>query len=168
MTRRLLILTAFTMGMAGCASKPRPQAQVPPGPGLSNQQVSVPVSAKEDTRAKVEALLKEAFRTIYFTYDRATLSEAAKSKLALAGKSMQQESSIKVLILGHTDERGSAIYNLSLGERRARAAKESLVNYGVSADRLELVSYGEEKPAKEGRGEAEWAANRRDDFQVTF
>ncbi|HZJ81633.1 MAG TPA: OmpA family protein, partial [Guyparkeria sp.] len=67
----------------------------------------------------------------------------------------------KAVIEGHTDERGSREYNIALGERRANAVRDVLQSYGVSASQIDTVSYGEERPAVEGRGEAVWAQNRR-------
>lgn len=81
---------------------------------------------------------------------------------------LKQEPAIKVLIQGNTDERGTEEYNLALGDRRARVAKEYLASYGVNASQLKIISYGEEKPAKRGHDESAWAPNRRDEFNVTF
>ena len=76
-------------------------------------------------------------------------------------------SASKVTIEGHCDERGTAEYNLALGERRAKAAQEYLVFLGVGAQRLSTISYGEEKPVDPGNNEAAWAKNRRAHFVVT-
>jgi peptidoglycan-associated lipoprotein len=70
-------------------------------------------------------------------------------------------------ISGHADERGSDEYNLALGNRRAAAAKRYLTGKGVADGRLEVVSYGEERPANPGHDEGSWAENRRDEFEVT-
>ena len=69
-------------------------------------------------------------------------------------------------IEGNCDDRGTQEYNLALGERRARAAYEYLVQNGVNPSQLEMISYGKENPAVQGTGEAVWAKNRRDDFRV--
>jgi peptidoglycan-associated lipoprotein len=69
-----------------------------------------------------------------------------------------------VRIEGHCDERGTVEYNLALGDRRARAAKEQLVSLGVPAGRLRTISYGKERPSDPGHGEAAWAQNRRAEF----
>ena len=71
---------------------------------------------------------------------------------------------VKVLIEGHCDERGTIEYNLALGDRRARAAKEFLVNYGIEAARIETISYGEERPFAPGHDDAAWSQNRRAHF----
>jgi len=72
----------------------------------------------------------------------------------------------KVKIEGHCDERGSAEYNLALGERRAKSAMQYLVTLGVKADRVSIISYGKEKPAVDGHDDAAWAKNRRAEFVI--
>ena len=74
--------------------------------------------------------------------------------------------SVRILIEGHCDERGTAAYNLALGERRADTAKEFLVNLGIPADRVTTISYGEEKPVDPGQNEEAWAKNRRAHFEL--
>jgi peptidoglycan-associated lipoprotein len=76
-------------------------------------------------------------------------------------------SAVRVRISGHADERGSDEYNLALGNRRAGAAKRYLTGKGVADSRIEVVSYGEERPLNPGADEAAYAQNRRDEFQVT-
>ena len=80
---------------------------------------------------------------------------------------LNQNSSVRVQIEGHTDERGTEEYNLALGERRANAAKQYLTTAGISAGRLSTISYGKERPLDPGHNEAAWAKNRRDHFVIT-
>ena len=80
---------------------------------------------------------------------------------------MKQVPQLRVIIEGHCDERGTEEYNLALGERRARAAYEFLLNLGVSAGQMEMVSFGKLHPAVSGSGEAAWSKNRRDEFKVS-
>ncbi len=75
---------------------------------------------------------------------------------------------VKLVIEGHCDERGTAEYNLALGERRAQASAQYLVNLGVEAGRISTVSYGKERPRDPGHGESAWAKNRRDEFRGTL
>ena len=79
---------------------------------------------------------------------------------------MMKDRSVKVRIEGNCDERGSAEYNLALGERRAKAAQKYLVTMGVKPERLSVISYGKEKPAVQGSDESAWAKNRRDEFVI--
>jgi peptidoglycan-associated lipoprotein len=165
---RILPLAAL-LAMS-CAQKPKPAAETGKAPSaVATMNVpSTPGDSSEQHRLRIENLLNEAFRPVYFPFDQASLSEASKRLLGQAGDLMKREPSIKVLIQGNTDERGTEEYNLALGYRRARVVRDYLVSYGVEGSRLKLISYGEEKPAKPGHDESAWAANRRDEFNVTF
>jgi peptidoglycan-associated lipoprotein len=72
----------------------------------------------------------------------------------------------KIVIEGHCDERGTAEYNIALGERRAKSVKRYLINLGVDSSQLSTISYGEERPADPGHNEAAWAKNRRAEFVI--
>ena len=98
---------------------------------------------------------------IYFAYDEARLGEDARRTLTEVGRVLLQDSAMRVGLEGHCDERGTAEYNLALGERRAVAAREFLSAYGVEPSRLATLSFGEEKPTDPGHAESSWALNRR-------
>jgi peptidoglycan-associated lipoprotein len=104
------------------------------------------------------------FKDISFEYDRVTLSPEAKESLNKLGEWLLKKTSVQVLVEGHCDERGTAEYNLALGERRAHAAKQYLTQLGVNADRISTISYGKERPIDPGHTEAAWSKNRRDHF----
>ena len=101
---------------------------------------------------------------VYFGYDSSVLPPAELAKLQQAADYMTSNSGVVLIVEGHCDERGSNEYNLSLGEQRALALRSALVNLGISADRIQSRSFGEEKPAVLGSGEAVWAQNRRGEF----
>jgi peptidoglycan-associated lipoprotein len=103
---------------------------------------------------------------INFDFDQFTLSAEARRILGENAKYMSANSAVQVAIEGHCDERGSDEYNLALGESRALAAKNYLISLGVSAKRLSVISYGEEKPLLVGSGEETWAQNRRAEFKA--
>ena len=107
-----------------------------------------------------------ALEKIYFDFDDASLSQAARDVLSKNAAMLKLHAEIKARIEGNCDERGSAEYNLALGERRAKSAMQYLVTLGVPAERLKTVSYGKEKPAVQGGDESAWAKNRRDDFVI--
>ena len=121
----------------------------------SRQQASTAASQQEQLSAGLER--------IYFDFDSAGLSSAARQTLAKNAAALKK-SSIKVRIEGNCDERGSDEYNLALGEKRARAAMQYLTTMGIAADRLSVISFGKEKPVDAGHDETAWANNRRDDF----
>jgi len=97
----------------------------------------------------------------YFDFDQAIVKRSGHAELDKHAKALMQDRSIKVRLEGHADERGTREYNLALGERRANALRAYLVAQGVSRSQIEVISYGEEKPAVLGGGESSWAQNRR-------
>jgi peptidoglycan-associated lipoprotein len=104
--------------------------------------------------------------TVHFEYDQSDLRPEDRAILDAKVPILQANPAITLRIGGHTDERGSDEYNLALGERRAAAAKAYLVQRGISATRLETVSYGEERPVVQGTDESAWSQNRRDEFEI--
>jgi peptidoglycan-associated lipoprotein len=123
---------------------------------------------KEQQARAGEAKLRDVFvnQDIHFDFDRYDLSPEAKQILNDKAAYMQQHPQIKVIVEGHCDERGSNAYNMALGERRAKAAAAYLEAMGISGQRLETVSYGEERPLVLGHNEQAWAANRRAHFVI--
>jgi peptidoglycan-associated lipoprotein len=103
---------------------------------------------------------------IHFKLDAADLSDEARAALDQHAQWIQAHPTVKVRVEGHCDERGTVEYNLALGDRRAQAAREYLIDHGVDASRLSVVSYGKERPLDLGRDEAAYARNRRDHFNV--
>jgi peptidoglycan-associated lipoprotein len=103
---------------------------------------------------------------ILFEYDRAELSEQARTSLAAKAQVMQTNRGIRIRIVGHTDSRGADEYNLALGQRRSAAAKRYLMQLGVADDRIEITSMGEEQPVALGEDETAWGQNRRAEFTI--
>ncbi|TFH86140.1 peptidoglycan-associated lipoprotein Pal [Billgrantia azerbaijanica] len=100
-------------------------------------------------------------RTIYFEYDSDTIKSEFESVLTAHARYLRGNGNARVVLQGHTDERGTREYNMALGERRAGAVQRFLEVQGVSPSQLEIVSYGEERPAVRGHGEDAYAQNRR-------
>jgi peptidoglycan-associated lipoprotein len=98
---------------------------------------------------------------VFFGYDKFDLSADARRTLERQAAWLKQYGSVRVVIEGHADERGTREYNLALGERRANSQKDYLVALGIPAARLSTVSYGKERPAVLGSNEAAWSQNRR-------
>jgi peptidoglycan-associated lipoprotein len=103
-------------------------------------------------------------KPIYFDFDKADLRSDAAQTLTANAARIREVGSLMVRVEGHCDERGTVEYNLALGDRRARAAKDQLMSLGVPAARLRTISYGKERPADSGHDEASWAKNRRAEF----
>jgi peptidoglycan-associated lipoprotein len=104
--------------------------------------------------------------TVYFDYDSSTIKSSEKSKIDSVTSYLKSNTSVAVKVEGNCDERGTEEYNRALGERRALAVREYLVNSGIAAERVDTTSYGEDKPAVQGHDEAAWKLNRRDEFVV--
>ena len=105
-------------------------------------------------------------QNIYFDFDMAELKPEAKAVLKAKADFLGAYPEYALRIDGHCDERGTAEYNLALGDRRAHAAKQYLTDLGISEHRMSTVSYGEERPADPGHNEEAWAKNRRDEFTL--
>lgn len=113
------------------------------------------------------APVENKFEAVYFDFDKSDLRQDARDVLSKNAELILKSSTgIKVKIEGHCDERGSAEYNLALGERRAKSALTYLTTLGVNAEKLSVVSYGKEKPAVSGNDESAWAKNRRAEFVI--
>jgi peptidoglycan-associated lipoprotein len=122
---------------------------------------------KESARKGLSEQAKQTLRKrIHFAFDSSRLSQKAQEILKAKARILKDHPEQRMMIAGHCDERGTDEYNIALGERRARAAYEYLVLLGVDADRMDLVSYGEERPLVEGHNKKAWAKNRRDEFKI--
>jgi peptidoglycan-associated lipoprotein len=102
--------------------------------------------------------------TVYFDFDSAAIKASEKAKIETVAAYLKGNSSQAMKIEGHCDQRGTEEYNRALGERRALAVREALVRAGVAPDRIETISYGEDRPADPGNTEAAWKKNRRGVF----
>jgi len=102
--------------------------------------------------------------TVHFAYDSSVVRSGDKSKIADVASYLKSNPQAAVRVEGNADERGTEEYNRSLGERRALAAREQLVGLGIQSDRVDTLSYGEDKPVDPGHNEGAWKQNRRDDF----
>ncbi len=123
----------------------------------------------EAERARVEKLINELMSDdVYFDFDKSELTDKAKEILTQVGDILLKESRFVIVVEGHTDARGTEDYNMTLGSKRAMKVKEFLLAYGVSADRMETVSYGKEKPKAAGDSEEAYAQNRRANFKVNI
>lgn len=190
----ILMVAAFTFMMfAGCAEKQAvvkdepvqeqkvapTQAAPAPAPVVqadddaarrakeqADREAALKAQAAKDAAAKrnAAALADLNIQNIYFDFDKSSIRPDAREILKANTEIFTKNSNASIVIEGYCDERGTAEYNMALGERRAQEAKKYLVNLGINASRIETISYGEEKPADPGQGEAAWAQNRRAQF----
>jgi peptidoglycan-associated lipoprotein len=136
------------------------------GPGGSaDADVHITVSAPAPVARTAEPTLQQLFdkevKDAYFDYDKADIRTDARDALTQTAQFLRSYPQLKVVIEGHCDERGSTEYNLALGDRRAAAAKQFLASLGISADRMETVSYGKERPFCTASTEECYTQNRR-------
>ncbi|MFH1984097.1 MAG: peptidoglycan-associated lipoprotein Pal [Pseudomonadota bacterium] len=132
------------------------------------QQAATMQTIKDEAMAREVEMRRMAFQNenIYFDFDSAQLTPMAQDVLVRKAEWLRANAMASVVIEGHCDERGTAEYNLALGERRANAAMSFIVDLGISASRITTISYGEERPADPGNNEEAWAKNRRDVFVI--
>ena len=109
----------------------------------------------------VEYLATGVKDRVFFATNKSTLTTAARDTLRKQAAWMRKKKDLKFTIEGHADERGTREYNLALGERRANAAKDYLMTYGISGNRLSVISYGKERPVNSGSNPLAWSQNRR-------
>ncbi|HXH07507.1 MAG TPA: peptidoglycan-associated lipoprotein Pal, partial [Vicinamibacterales bacterium] len=147
-----------------------PPAPTPPVPVEEPTTVPPePVVEEPDLNAKALDELNRAspLQPVFFAFDSAEIDDQARATLDANAAVLKKYPNWIVTIEGHADERGTAEYNLALGERRALAARNYLVSLGIAGDRLRTVSYGEEFPFDPRHNEEAWAKNRRAHFVIT-
>jgi len=173
----LIIVAIMLMLAAGCAKR-APEVSAPTSPGVTGPTA-------EELRAREEAerrrrIAESQIATgptapspgasvmdpVYFEFDQSSLSAQARDVLVRNAAWLRANPQVRVQVEGHTDERGTAEYNLALGERRATSVKSYLTSLGIEAGRLVTIGYGKERPADPGRSEAAWALNRRVEFKA--
>lgn len=173
MLKRILMIMIAGLVVCGmiftvsCANK-----EIKPDTGASSDSLDKGTSGRTAEQIEEEAIrlemqrAQEAFynEDIYFGFDQSVLTSAARGVLELKAAWLRSNPDVSVIIEGHCDERGTAEYNIALGERRARSAMDFLVDLGVQSSRLRTVSYGEERPIDPGHNEDAWAMNRRVHF----
>ena len=153
----VLALSVF-VGLIGCSSTPEDADGA--GSGTGSEFKDLPPT--DDSSGMQSRLLD--LQTIYFDFDRSDIRADARPVLSTNADAINEKTSGTVTIEGHCDERGSTEYNLALGERRANAVRNYLVDLGVPSSRLRTVSFGEDRPAVQGHDESAWRYNRRSDF----
>ena len=141
----LLVVACFVL--SACATKK-----------VSTGQLQSDVYTGTDS---VEYLASGVPDRVFFATNESVLTTASRDTLRKQAGWMRENSDVTVVIEGHADERGTREYNLALGERRANAAKDYLMTYGVSSNRMSVLSYGKERPVDSGSSPLAWSKNRR-------
>jgi peptidoglycan-associated lipoprotein len=161
----------FPGAIASAGSTDRTVARPPDPPPVPIESAGVtarPITADAYSSRDVKDINDNSpLRPVYFLYDSDQLDDTARKVLGANAALLKQYATWVVTVEGHCDERGTAEYNLALGDRRALAARNYLLTLGVAADRLRTVSYGKEFPFDAGHDETAYSHNRRAHFMLT-
>lgn len=160
-----ILLVVFLIGnifvLSSCSKK-----QVKTGGGI--EELDIQGKGEVTPRmGKVDIGYSASLRLVHFDYDRYNLTEEAQQALKNNVEWLQKNKNIKIQIEGHCDNRGTPEYNVALGQKRAEAVRSYFIDLGISAKRLSMVSYGEEKPLNFEETEDAWFQNRRAEFVIT-
>ena len=165
---KFLSVFAAVALLSACAQTPKESA-TSAGNGASKEAMSKDAMDKMKKKKRGPAVkpgttsdfIASVGDRIFFDYDRNSLKPISKRTLERQAAWLKKYSSAKISVEGHADERGTREYNLALGERRANAAKDYLVALGISNARINVISYGEERPEAVGSNKGAWSQNRR-------
>ncbi len=146
--------------------EPAPPAPAEPAFGEEEPLDSGRRSPAASARRIIEGRTTAPMLPIYFDFDKYNIRADQKKRLIANAEFLKRNPRLIVRIEGNCDERGTNEYNMALGERRAMSAKKYLVDLGIAAERIKIISYGEERPLNRGHDEYAWSQNRRDDFVI--
>lgn len=158
-TAAIAAITMLTVG--ACAKKPpttlpqQPEGTENTGGTVTPDRGGVVPGSQQDFLANVSS------DRIFFGFDQYNIDAEDMATLQSQSRWLQRYPAVRVTLEGHADERGTRDYNIALGERRANAAKNYLVSLGIDGNRINVISYGKERPAELGSNEEAWAKNRR-------
>ncbi len=147
--RNTFLVLALSLLLSACATQKAAKI---------DSQIQGDVYTGTDT---VEYLADGVPDRVFFATNESVLTTASRETLRKQAGWMRKNSDVTVVLEGHADERGTREYNLALGERRANAAKDYLMTYGVSSNRISVISYGKERPVDSGSNPLAWSKNRR-------
>ena len=177
-------LVFVSLGLGACKKKPVEVAPVPTTPStaaaaddaaarrareqfvrdsMARAQAAAAAAASATEVASMRAILEAP---VLFEYDASDITDAARTGLDAKLPILRTNVALRIRISGHTDSRGSDEYNLALGLRRAASTRKYLADRGIAADRIDIVSFGEERPAATGEDDSAYAQNRRAEFEI--
>jgi peptidoglycan-associated lipoprotein len=185
--RRFIVPGMAAILVAGaCGGDPPPPPPPPPGPDMDSlrayqdsvrraqeaaqaeaARLAAERAAEAERQRRVAAARATLEEMVFFDYDMSAIRPDAEAVLRRKVEVLRASPQVRLRIEGHADERGSTEYNLALGNRRAEAVRQFLTGFGLSADRFEIVSFGEDRPLAQGSNEQAWARNRRGQFVIT-
>ena len=151
--RSILLLIMAAIILSACAAKTTKKVG-----DYSISQISGDTYTGDET---VKYLATGVPDRVFFATNKSILTTASRDTLRKQAAWLRENKNINITVEGHCDERGTREYNLALGERRANAAKDYLMTYGISGNRISVISYGKERPVNAGSGSLAWSQNRR-------
>jgi peptidoglycan-associated lipoprotein len=180
---RIVSILALAVALAvsiGCKKTPPAASAEPANPAVTGSNAPEPVSDTEPMRpittedarpaasmAADDVNRRGILKSIYFDFDRYEIRPDQRQTLQDNARHLTGElAHFRVVVEGHCDERGTNEYNMALGDKRANATRQYLIQLGIPAARIRTVSYGEERPADQGHNETSWSMNRRAAFVV--
>jgi len=166
----LVAVAAVSVAVSGCRTRPATDAALddPAGGGVLGIRPGQAINEGEigGMSHLPGTEVRGQFQPVYFAYDSSTVADGERSKIEEVASFLRSNAGKAVVVEGHCDERGSAEYNLALGERRALAVRAYLVGLGLGAERIQTKSFGEEQPVAMGHNEESWRLNRRSEFVI--
>ena len=150
--RNGFLILVFSVFLSACATQQKTEIK------KYDSQIESDVYTGTDT---VEYLASGVPDRVFFATNESVLTTAARETLRKQAAWLRKNSKVTIVLEGHADERGTREYNLALGERRANAAKDYLMTYGISSNRISVLSYGKERPVDSGSNPLAWSKNRR-------
>ena len=145
--KKILLVVLASVALSACASTKK-----------QSGKMQGDVYSGNDT---VEYLATGVRDRVFFATNKSTLTTASRDTLRKQAAWMRKSKKVSVTVEGHADERGTREYNLAIGERRANAVKDYLMTYGISGNRINVISYGKERPVNSGSSPLAWSQNRR-------
>ena len=170
---RLALVGVAAASLAACASRPKPQPAAPapePTPAAPSQPYTPPPAPPVSSGVlpgSVQDFVVNVGDRVYFDTDEYSVRADAQPVLAGQAQWLNRYPGVRVRIEGNADERGTREYNLALGARRANAVRDFLIGQGVSASRIETISFGKERPLDPGTNDEAWAKNRNGRTAIT-
>ncbi len=157
----VIVLSLATLGLAGCGGD---KVTAPEGAAVDDKSVTsagTGVQYGPDGEPMNQPAELEGKRRVYFEFDSFAIDEEGRATVQSNVKYLLTRPNVKIVLEGHCDERGTREYNLALGEKRGKAVAQLMQALGVPAERIQVISYGEERPAALGHNESAWKLNRR-------
>ena len=145
--KKILLIVVASVALTACAATKKQTGQMQGDVYTGTETVEYLATGVKDR--------------VFFATNKSVLTTASRDTLRKQAAWMRKNSSVTVTLEGHADERGTREYNLALGERRANAVKDYLMTYGISGNRMNVISYGKERPVNSGSNPLAWSQNRR-------